>query len=162
VYFAFFNLIEPCCSTKLRFFLKTVFTCSRSEELTHSILICLRKSTFFINMDSTLEDDDSSKGKRKSSELPKKSNKNPQLCSKDKSMDNDSPHCVICLDNIVKKSFANNCLHEFCFECLLKWSKVINDFIYLRHYQDLISYELFLLGKSRMSVVQWTIYCYHP
>jgi hypothetical protein len=53
-------------------------------------------------------------------------------------------------------------LHEFCFECLLKWSKVINDFIYLRHYQDLISYELFLLGKSRMSVVQWTIYCYHP
>nr|CAH0110090.1 unnamed protein product [Daphnia galeata] len=82
-----------------------------------------KKVNIFINMDSTLEDDDSSKGKRKSSELPKKSNKNPQLCSKDKSMDNDSPHCVICLDNIEKKSFANNCLHEFCFECLLKWSK---------------------------------------
>ena len=39
--------------------------------------------------------------------------------------------CAICYDNIEKKSFANKCLHEFCFECLLKWSKVINDFIYL-------------------------------
>ncbi|XP_046638722.1 E3 ubiquitin-protein ligase Topors-like isoform X2 [Daphnia pulicaria] len=37
--------------------------------------------------------------------------------------DNEPSTCVICLQIITNKSFANNCLHTFCFECLLKWSE---------------------------------------
>ncbi|XP_046439718.1 uncharacterized protein LOC124190878 [Daphnia pulex] len=32
--------------------------------------------------------------------------------------------CAICLGVPKNKSFANNCLHEFCFLCLQKWSMV--------------------------------------
>ncbi|XP_046439658.1 E3 ubiquitin-protein ligase Topors-like [Daphnia pulex] len=32
--------------------------------------------------------------------------------------------CSICLGRHENKSFTNNCLHEFCFTCLLEWSKV--------------------------------------
>lgn len=32
--------------------------------------------------------------------------------------------CAICLGVPDNKSFASNCLHEFCFVCLLEWSKV--------------------------------------
>ena len=34
--------------------------------------------------------------------------------------------CAICLEKHKDKSFPNNCIHEFCFSCLLLWSKVIN------------------------------------
>ncbi|XP_057373368.2 E3 ubiquitin-protein ligase Topors-like [Daphnia carinata] len=32
--------------------------------------------------------------------------------------------CSICLRRHENKSYTNNCLHEFCFTCLLEWSKV--------------------------------------
>ncbi|KAI9556551.1 hypothetical protein GHT06_016341 [Daphnia sinensis] len=32
--------------------------------------------------------------------------------------------CAICLGVPDNKSFASNCLHEFCFVCILEWSKV--------------------------------------
>ncbi|XP_057373350.1 uncharacterized protein LOC130694295 [Daphnia carinata] len=32
--------------------------------------------------------------------------------------------CAICLGVPDNKSFASNCLHEFCFICLLEWSKI--------------------------------------
>lgn len=43
-----------------------------------------------------------------------------------KSPGRDSPdsHCVICLGKLQNKSFTDSCLHQFCFQCLLQWSKV--------------------------------------
>ncbi|XP_014472619.1 PREDICTED: E3 ubiquitin-protein ligase Topors-like isoform X2 [Dinoponera quadriceps] len=34
------------------------------------------------------------------------------------------PNCSICLGKLVNKSFTDSCLHQFCFTCLLKWSKI--------------------------------------
>jgi len=34
------------------------------------------------------------------------------------------PTCAICLGKHENKSFTNKCFHEFCFTCLLEWSKV--------------------------------------
>ncbi|GLH12525.1 Protein of unknown function [Gryllus bimaculatus] len=34
------------------------------------------------------------------------------------------PNCAICLGKTENKSFTDSCLHQFCFNCLLKWSKV--------------------------------------
>ncbi|XP_032528987.2 E3 ubiquitin-protein ligase Topors-like [Danaus plexippus] len=34
------------------------------------------------------------------------------------------PNCAICLGTCRNKSFTDTCLHEFCFKCLLTWSKV--------------------------------------
>ncbi|KAK9496432.1 hypothetical protein O3M35_013273 [Rhynocoris fuscipes] len=33
-------------------------------------------------------------------------------------------NCAICLEELRNKSFTNTCLHQFCFHCLLEWSKV--------------------------------------
>lgn len=34
------------------------------------------------------------------------------------------PNCSICLGKMENKSFTNSCFHQFCFTCLLEWSKV--------------------------------------
>ena len=34
------------------------------------------------------------------------------------------PNCAICLCKLNNKSFTDSCLHQFCFKCLLEWSKV--------------------------------------
>lgn len=34
------------------------------------------------------------------------------------------PNCAICLGTCKNKSFTDSCLHQFCFTCLLTWSKV--------------------------------------
>ena len=34
------------------------------------------------------------------------------------------PSCCICLGKMSNKSFTDNCLHEFCFDCILRWSTV--------------------------------------
>lgn len=34
------------------------------------------------------------------------------------------PACAICLGQFKNKSFTETCLHQFCFNCLLEWSKV--------------------------------------
>ncbi|XP_055688757.1 E3 ubiquitin-protein ligase Topors [Lutzomyia longipalpis] len=34
------------------------------------------------------------------------------------------PNCAICLGQCRNKSFTDSCLHQFCFKCLLEWSKV--------------------------------------
>lgn len=34
------------------------------------------------------------------------------------------PNCSICLGKLVNKSFTDSCLHQFCFGCLLQWSKI--------------------------------------
>lgn len=38
------------------------------------------------------------------------------------------PNCAICLGTCRNKSFTDSCLHQFCFKCLLTWSKVSNYF----------------------------------
>jgi hypothetical protein len=34
--------------------------------------------------------------------------------------------CTICLDKVTKGGGIDSCIHIFCFECILKWSKVTN------------------------------------
>ena len=34
------------------------------------------------------------------------------------------PNCVICLERVQNKSFADSCFHQFCYVCILEWSKV--------------------------------------
>lgn len=34
------------------------------------------------------------------------------------------PNCAICLGPCTNKSVLNSCMHQFCFGCVLKWSKV--------------------------------------
>ncbi|KAL1137710.1 hypothetical protein AAG570_009406 [Ranatra chinensis] len=38
----------------------------------------------------------------------------------------DSPDisCSICLEELRNKSFTDTCIHQFCFSCLLQWSKI--------------------------------------
>jgi len=32
--------------------------------------------------------------------------------------------CAICLGELVNKSYSSSCKHEFCYSCLLEWSKI--------------------------------------
>ena len=34
------------------------------------------------------------------------------------------PNCAICLGKLENKSFTDSCFHQFCYVCLLEWSKV--------------------------------------
>lgn len=34
------------------------------------------------------------------------------------------PNCAICLGRCINKCFTDNCVHHFCFNCLLEWSKI--------------------------------------
>lgn len=34
------------------------------------------------------------------------------------------PNCSICLGKLINTSFTDSCLHQFCFNCLLQWSKI--------------------------------------
>lgn len=38
------------------------------------------------------------------------------------------PSCPICLGTYKNKCFTDSCLHQFCFNCLLEWSKVSHEF----------------------------------
>lgn len=38
--------------------------------------------------------------------------------------DEEKTKCAICLGDLVNKSYSNSCCHQFCFGCLLEWSKV--------------------------------------
>ncbi|KAG8037766.1 hypothetical protein G9C98_005977 [Cotesia typhae] len=34
------------------------------------------------------------------------------------------PNCSICLGKLINTSFTDSCLHQFCFTCLLQWSRI--------------------------------------
>ncbi|KAF7265351.1 hypothetical protein GWI33_021200 [Rhynchophorus ferrugineus] len=34
------------------------------------------------------------------------------------------PNCAICLGSCTNKCFSDSCMHQFCFKCLLEWSKI--------------------------------------
>lgn len=38
------------------------------------------------------------------------------------------PNCSICLGRVKSKCFTDSCMHQFCFSCLLEWSKVFFHF----------------------------------
>lgn len=38
------------------------------------------------------------------------------------------PNCSICLGRVKSKCFTDSCMHQFCFSCLLEWSKVSEAF----------------------------------
>lgn len=40
------------------------------------------------------------------------------------STDSPEPNCAICLGSCTNKCFSDSCMHQFCFKCLLEWSKV--------------------------------------
>lgn len=39
------------------------------------------------------------------------------------------PNCSICLGRVKSKCFTDSCMHQFCFSCLLEWSKVSKAFV---------------------------------
>lgn len=45
-------------------------------------------------------------------------------CKSDRSSGSPEPTCAICLGKLENKSFTDSCFHQFCFTCLLEWSKV--------------------------------------
>lgn len=34
------------------------------------------------------------------------------------------PNCAICLGSCTNKCFSDSCMHQFCFQCLLEWSRI--------------------------------------
>lgn len=69
------------------------------------------------------------------------------------------PNCAICLGKVSSKCFTDSCMHQFCFSCLLEWSKVSCNCIRLVCFHILTCIPLrFLLSRrpdqGRMSVVQ--------
>lgn len=56
------------------------------------------------------------------------------------------PNCAICLGKCENKCFTDSCLHQFCFACLMEWSKVRMNY----KYQIVINKLLFYFGNSRL------------
>lgn len=98
--------------------------------------LCNRKTKPFINMSSNASNS-SRPGKRKKKGSSQQDKSSETLPSPAKSVSpppsgrsSPDPVCSICLGRHESKCFTNNCLHEFCFKCLLEWSKV---FPFLSH-----------------------------
>lgn len=45
------------------------------------------------------------------------------------------PNCSICLGRIKSKCFTDSCMHQFCFSCLLEWSKVSHLFLFWKSHK---------------------------
>lgn len=39
--------------------------------------------------------------------------------------------CSICYESFTNKSFINECLHPFCYKCIIDWTKVILNFLFV-------------------------------
>ncbi|XP_063226036.1 E3 ubiquitin-protein ligase Topors-like [Bacillus rossius redtenbacheri] len=50
--------------------------------------------------------------------------KEPASSLRPKTPSSPDPNCAICLGKLQNTSFTDSCLHQFCFTCLLEWSKV--------------------------------------
>ena len=74
-------------------------------------------------MEGPLEVKDSATG----AEEPIKSEapvQNPDSSDRSDGAVSPPPNCSICLGKLVNTSFTDSCLHQFCFTCLLQWSKI--------------------------------------
>ncbi|KAM0737533.1 E3 ubiquitin-protein ligase Topors [Formica fusca] len=49
---------------------------------------------------------------------------NPDSSERSDGATSPPPNCSICLGKLVNTSFTDSCLHQFCFNCLLEWSKI--------------------------------------
>ncbi|XP_050460237.1 E3 ubiquitin-protein ligase Topors-like [Cataglyphis hispanica] len=49
---------------------------------------------------------------------------NPNSSDRSDGATSPPPNCSICLGKLVNTSFTDSCLHQFCFNCLLEWSKI--------------------------------------
>ncbi|XP_015585416.1 E3 ubiquitin-protein ligase Topors [Cephus cinctus] len=49
---------------------------------------------------------------------------NPETGEREDGAPSPPPNCSICLGKLVNTSFTDSCLHQFCFNCLLRWSKI--------------------------------------
>ncbi|XP_017884873.1 E3 ubiquitin-protein ligase Topors [Ceratina calcarata] len=49
---------------------------------------------------------------------------NPESSDRSDGAVSPPPNCSICLGKLVNTSFTDSCLHQFCFTCLLQWSKI--------------------------------------
>ncbi|XP_052872757.1 E3 ubiquitin-protein ligase Topors-like [Anopheles cruzii] len=65
------------------------------------------------------------------------------------------PKCAICLGKCRQKAYANSCRHQFCFRCLLEWSKVKPEcplckqrFNSIVHYKSINCYEEHMIQTS--------------
>ncbi|XP_058066388.1 E3 ubiquitin-protein ligase Topors-like [Anopheles bellator] len=65
------------------------------------------------------------------------------------------PKCAICLGKCRQKAYANSCRHQFCFRCLLEWSKVKPEcplckqrFNSIVHYKSINCYEEHIVQTS--------------
>lgn len=60
------------------------------------------------------------------------------------------PNCSICLSRVKSKCFTDSCMHQFCFSCLLEWSKVRsdNEFVCFKYF----FYFFFLNSISSLSI----------
>jgi E3 ubiquitin-protein ligase Topors len=48
----------------------------------------------------------------------------PDTSERSNSAASPPPNCSICLGKLINTSFTDSCLHQFCFTCLLQWSKI--------------------------------------
>ncbi|XP_050592736.1 E3 ubiquitin-protein ligase Topors isoform X1 [Bombus affinis] len=74
-------------------------------------------------MEGPLEVKDSTAGAEEpiKSEVPVQ---NPDSSDRSDGAVSPPPNCSICLGKLVNTSFTDSCLHQFCFTCLLQWSKI--------------------------------------
>ncbi|GBP96043.1 hypothetical protein EVAR_63142_1 [Eumeta japonica] len=75
---------------------------------------------------------------------------------------NSPPNCAICLGACENSSFTDSCLHQFCFNCLLTWSKVKaecplckqNFRSIIHNVRSLNQYEEYLVEQRQTDAVQ--------
>lgn len=61
--------------------------------------------------------------------------------------------CRICLTELTNKAAVNKCKHEFCYECLLEWSKVIIPLLF--GIKILIYYQISVFTKHYIEGYSW-------
>lgn len=70
------------------------------------------------------------------------------------------PNCSICLGRVKSKCFTDSCMHQFCFSCLLEWSKVrvhiprISFLFLFLEFLIMMKFLCIITGETGMSVVQ--------
>lgn len=69
------------------------------------------------------------------------------------------PNCSICLSRVKSKCFTDSCMHQFCFNCLLEWSKV-SDFLFLFTFFFSLSLSLaFFVMMSNQIPLEQSVLC---
>ncbi|KAF8777270.1 E3 ubiquitin-protein ligase Topors-like [Argiope bruennichi] len=81
------------------------------------------KDTQKSNSTADSSNKNSEESKKKSSDANERSSEEDNI-ERPSSTNSPEPNCPICLEPLQNKSFTDSCCHQFCFTCLLEWSKV--------------------------------------